>query len=190
MIQACKNVDKNSPEFWSEEELTAWFQEYKWKHNFMAKPDSSINIKEFAIRYHRNPERWEKAFTFLAQENLKNLKTGRYELDSTNLFVNIEEYNPKKVEEAQYEAHRRYADIQYVVSGKELISVIPIDQTVITTAYEEEKDILFLAAAIENNRLATPEQFFIFFPNDAHRPSVRTEDSTLVRKVVVKVKLD
>ena len=190
MIQACKNVDKNLPEFWSEEELASWFQEYEWKHNFKAVPDSSINKKEFAISYHRNQERWKKAFTFLAQENLQNLKTGRYELDSTNLFVNIEVYNPKEVEEAQYEAHRKYADIQYVVSGKELISVIPIDQTVITTAYEEEKDIMFLAAAIENNRLATPEQFFIFFPNDAHRPSVKTEDSTLVKKIVVKVKLD
>ena len=190
MATACDNKKPETPEQWSDEELSEWYESGVWRHGFHPVPDETINQREMAIRYHRNPERWEKAFKFLAQENLSQLQKGRHELDGNNLFAMVDEYQPKSIEEAQYESHRIYADIQYVVSGEELISVVPLDQTVITTAYDEERDIMMLASPVENNRMAAPGRFFVFFPNDAHRPSVRTEDSTLVRKVVVKVRLE
>jgi biofilm protein TabA len=37
---------------------------------------------------------------------------------------------------------------------------------------------------------ATPEKFFIFFPSDIHRPSVKIGENKVVRKVVVKVRID
>jgi YhcH/YjgK/YiaL family protein len=38
--------------------------------------------------------------------------------------------------------------------------------------------------------VATPDKFFIFFPSDIHRPSVKVGENKIVRKVVVKVRID
>lgn len=192
LMTACNNKKSDTPEKWSEEELTQWYSAGEWQQGFDAVPDESINQREMAIRYHRNPERWEQAFSWLAKQNLENLDTGRHELDGDNLFVMVTEYTPKAIEMARFEAHRNYADIQYVASGQELISVAPIDEVVITEPYDEKNDVMFLDTPESRDLLATPDKFFVFFPNDAHRPSVRVNeyDSSLVRKVVVKVKLD
>lgn len=192
MMTSCNNRRSNNPEQWSEEELTEWYAEGEWKHGFDSTPDESVNQREFAIRYHRNPALWEKAFSFLAEQNLEDLEKGRYELEGTNLFATVDEYVPKPVTEAQFEAHRIYADIQIVVSGREQIGLAPFASTIITESYDEERDIMFMSSLESNDRIAEPGKFFIFFPTDAHRPSVRVEenDSSLVKKVVVKVKLD
>jgi YhcH/YjgK/YiaL family protein len=37
---------------------------------------------------------------------------------------------------------------------------------------------------------ATPERFFLFFPSDIHRPSVKIDENSKVKKIVIKVKID
>ena len=56
--------------------------------------------------------------------------------------------------------------------------------------YIEEKDITFYTFDGGDYRLATPANFLVFFPEDMHRPSISTGDSVMVKKVVVKVKVD
>jgi YhcH/YjgK/YiaL family protein len=179
-----------NPENWDEKELSEWFSNPAWKADWKISPDESVNQKEMAKRYFRNPERWEKAFAFLRDENLSVIKPGRYELEGPDLFVNVDEYETKNEEVAHFEAHRKYADIQYLVSGEEKIGVIPLKNTTATVSYDSEKDIVFLDANENNYRLATSEKFFVFFPEDAHRPGVKTAENTKVRKIVVKVRID
>lgn len=189
---SCNNKRSDSPAEWSEQEISEWFLEGEWKHGFEVTPDESVNQGEMAVRYYRDPELWEKAFTFLAEQNLEDLDTGRHEIEGSDLYVMVNEYVPNEEDSVQYEAHRVYADIQYVVSGQEQISIVPIDETIIVEAYDDQRDIMFLSAIEATDRIATPEKFFVFFPNDAHRPSVRVNpnDSTQVKKIVVKVKLN
>ncbi len=192
LMTACNNKKSESPAEWSEQELAEWFSEGEWKHGFDAAPDESVNQAEMAVRYHRDPELWEKAFTFLAEQNLEDLDTGRHDIQGSDLYVMVNEYIPKQEDSVQFEAHRVYADIQYVVSGQEQISIVPIDETVVVEAYDDQRDIMFLSAIEAIDRKATPEKFFVLFPNDAHRPSVKVnpDDSSMVKKVVVKVKLN
>ncbi len=191
MMTACNNKKNESPAEWSEKEVAEWYSKGEWQHGFNPTPDESVNQTEMAIRYYRNPKRWEKAFAFLAEQNLESLDTGRHELEGSDLYVMVNEYIPKEVDSLKFEAHRNYADIQYVASGKEKISIIPIDETIIVKPYDEEKDVMFLSAIEPKDRIATPEKFFVFFPDDAHRPSARiANDSTKVKKIVVKVRLE
>ncbi len=192
IMAACNNKRSDSPAEWTEQEITEWFSEGEWKHGFEVTPDESVNQGEMAIRYYRDQELWEKAFTFLAEENLEELDTGRHDIEGSDVYVMVNEYLPKEQDSVQFEAHREYADIQYVVSGQEQISIVPIDETVVTEAYDDEKDVMFLSAIDAVDRVASPDKFFVFFPNDAHRPSVRVNpnDSAQVKKIVVKVKLN
>lgn len=191
-MAACNNKQNETPEQWSEEDLNQWYSEGEWKHDFQISPDESINPREMAIRYYRNADRWETAFTWLQEQDLENIEPGRYELEGSDVFVSVTEYVPKPIEDVQFEAHRVYADIQYVATGQEQISIVPIDDAVITEPYDEENDVMFLSTPASEHRIATPDRFFVFFPSDAHRPSVRVNenDSSLVKKVVVKVRLN
>jgi YhcH/YjgK/YiaL family protein len=185
----CKN--STDPAEWNAKQINKWFEKGEWLNGWQATPDSTINRKEFAISYFKHKERWDKAFAFFKDSNFATMEIKRYDIDDDNVFALLSEYLTKSEEEARYEAHQRYADIQYVASGKEMIGIAPLStKKEILQPYDSTKDIMFLSVSEVINYKATPDRFFIFFPDDAHRPGLRDGDSTLVRKVVVKVKLD
>lgn len=190
MSSACNQQKSKAPEQWSEKELTEWFNNGEWKHGLNFQPDESVNQKEFARLYYENTVRWNKAFQFLSEQNLAELETGRYELEGADLFVNVDEYVSRNEEDVLFEAHKKYADIQVVVSGEEKIGVLPLESTTVTIPYDEEKDIMYLTSDTENYRNAEPGKFFLFFPEDAHRPTVKASENTNIRKVVVKVRIN
>jgi len=152
-------------------------------------PHSSIDHNEFNKQYRSNPGRWDKAFQFLREADLAGLAKGRYELDGTVVFAIIDEYVTKNEIDTRLEAHRRYADIQYVNSGSELMGIVSLDKTTETVPYDEEKDICFLESEHERLMSATPDRYFIFFPDDAHRPSLKAGENALVKKVIMKVRI-
>ncbi|MGV8093615.1 MAG: YhcH/YjgK/YiaL family protein [Mangrovibacterium sp.] len=186
---SCTRQTNKSPEQWSDKELASWFDKGEWKQGWAPQPDETVNKKEFAERYFQYPQRWEKAFAFLATKDLATIEPGRYELEGSDLFVNISEYVTKNEEEVPFEAHQEYADIQYIVTGEEKIGVTTFENKPITVPYDSIRDVAFITSDENNFRPATPEKFFIFFPNDAHRPGVKVNENATVRKVVVKVKI-
>jgi YhcH/YjgK/YiaL family protein len=172
-----------------DQEVDAWVTRGEWKQGWTAFPDESIDPGELARRYALNPARWQKAFSFLAAGDLSSLAPGRYELEGSDLFASVSDYVTKNEEDTLYEAHRRYADIQVVVAGEELIGVLPLAETTPAGPFDEEKDIVFLTSSRDDYRRAAPGRFFIFFPGDAHRPGVKIGENVMVRKIVVKVRL-
>lgn len=183
-------MNKENPENWSEDQLTQWFTKAEWIQGWASIPDESINKKEFAIQYFKNRERWNKAFLFIKNTNLDTLSTGSHEIIGKDLYAAVSEYTTKNDEDAKFEAHRIYADIQLVIRGQEKMGIIPLEKTQPATQYDETKDILFLAAEGGIYRTATPDRFFVFFPGDAHRPSIKIDSNTVVKKLVVKVRIN
>lgn len=53
------------------------------------------------------------------------------------------EYTTIPWEEAKFEAHENYTDIQYMIKGTELMSYAPIDQLTVKTPYNPDKDVIF-----------------------------------------------
>lgn len=190
MVFSSTHTASNNPEKWDKEELTKWFWDGKWRCGWLVVPDKSVNQREFAVQFFKNREQWEKAFRFLATADLKAICPGRHELEGSSLFVNVDEYTTRDEEVTRFEAHRKYADIQYLVFGEEQIGLTALENTTETTLYDSAKDIVFLTAGQGGYRLASPEHFFLFFPGDAHRPCVKTGENMKVRKVVVKVLIE
>ena len=186
---ACSDT-KNDPSKWTENELNEWFEGKEWCAGWEITPDSSINKRALAIAYFKNPDRWQKAFQYLKKTDLTNAGLGKTALEGESLFASVAEYLPKNKEEVRYESHEKYIDIQYVISGKELMGITTRDKVIVDEDYNEEKDIVFYKSESGDYRLATPRNFLVFFPDDMHRPSVSTGDSVLVKKVVVKVKVN
>jgi YhcH/YjgK/YiaL family protein len=181
----------SDPATWSNKKIDKWFAKKEWSVGWTVTPDASINKREFSVSYFKNKERWEKAFNFLKNNDLSKLELRRYDIDGDNLFATVSEYISKNEETTKFEAHRKYIDIQYVINGKEIMNIAPITTVKeVLTPYDITKDIEFVTVSKVVNYKATPSNFFIFFPVDAHRPGLKDGLNSLVRKVVIKVKVD
>ena len=179
------------PALWSNKKIDRWFERKEFIKGWNVRPDKSINRRAFAVSYFRNRERWDKAFNFLMSNDFTNMELKRYDIDSNNLYATVSEYLSKDPSTVSYEAHQKYIDIQYVASGEELIGIAPlVKMTGIVSPYDPAKDIEFLNISGGIDYKADPGRFFIFFPEDAHRPGLRDGDKATVRKVVVKLKVD
>jgi YhcH/YjgK/YiaL family protein len=180
-----------NPSMWSQKKLDRWFEKGEWVNGWSVKPDASINRREFAEAYYKNRDRWDKAFKFLKNNDLLKLELKKYTIDGDKLFATVSEYTTKNTEDAKFEGHKKYIDIQYVAEGAEMIGIAPESEvTKITDLYNPENDIAFYTVEKFTECRAAPERFFIFLPSDIHRPGVKVSENTKVRKVVVKVKID
>lgn len=182
----------SDPSHWSEAKLDKWFQKGEWLNGWKVKPDASVNKREFALSYFKYKERWDKAFKFLNLHDLTKLGVKRIDIEGDNLYATVSEYPSKNESEARFEAHRKYADIQYVISGLEQIGVTPLSNKKETvTPYDEKKDIEFLTVTDSTYHKATPGNFFIFFPSDIHKPGMKADSvQAQIKKIVVKVKIE
>jgi YhcH/YjgK/YiaL family protein len=133
-------------------------------------------------------ENLKKGFDFLTTTDLSKLEVGRFEIDGKNVFALISEYESKAHQDCRLEAHQAYADIQYIVSGREAIGFAPLSGQTVTEEYISEKDIVFFSG--DTTQLILEKGMFaVFFPQDVHRPSMQIDGPEKVTKVVVKVKL-
>ena len=189
IITACKEKNPN-PEKWSDSEVNTWFEKKEWLGGWNVSPDNSISKRTLAVLYNKNPRHWDQAFHFLKSANLKELPLGKQELEGEHLFVSVMEYYAKQKQDALYESHKKYIDIQYVIEGEEIMGLTTLDKVEVRDPYDSEKDIAFYNSDEGNFHKATPENFFVFFPENVHRPSITTGDSVLVKKIVVKILID
>lgn len=127
-----------------------------------------------------------RAFRYLQQTDLAALAAGTYLIDDRRVYAIVQEYETRAESDAQYESHRRYLDIQYVISGHERIGWANRDLLAPGT-YDEEKDLEFHAGT--GQLLDVPMgSFMLLAPHDAHLPCVHPlTGRTRVKKVVVKV---
>ncbi|MDR1226409.1 MAG: YhcH/YjgK/YiaL family protein [Prevotellaceae bacterium] len=144
--------------------------------------DSLSNAKKY---FSLNPH-FEKAFNFLARQDLKNIAEGKYEIDGANVFATVMVREGLAPEAAKFEAHDSYVDIQLVLDGKEGFGWSRrADCKNVKDAYNADKDIIFFADKPDTYVETKPGQMAIFFPEDAHAPLV---GSGQIKKMVVKVR--
>lgn len=120
-----------------------------------------------------------------------DLTIGKHELEGES-YYNVDVYMPKSLELCRYESHKKYIDIQYMIEGEELIYVTDIKNLQVSEQYSGEKDVMFFEGGEDvKPEVLTDGKYLIFYPQDAHKPSVRvSEVGSKVKKVVFKVKID
>ncbi len=127
-----------------------------------------------------------KAFGFLREADLAHLEPGKYEIDGGDVFAMVQEPALKPVSAAKLEFHRKYIDIQYIVTGQERMGYSPLCALGHPGEYDASRDLGFASDAPQSMLEVRPGMFAVFFPEDAHAPCL---GEGTVRKVVVKVLL-
>ena len=127
------------------------------------------------------------AFDYLRTFRADETAPGRYELDGDRLIANVARYQTRLPEQAIWESHRKYIDVQFVAAGIERVGYVPLEQApAVTQAYLPERDIIIYAPG-EDSILFREGQFAIFFPEDIHAPNLAAGAPAEVCKVVIKV---
>ena len=97
----------------------------------------SLQNKERYVSLH---PRFKAVFDFIDTHDVAALPCGRHEIDGDEVFANVQELVTVPAGEKNYEAHRRYADIHYVISGTELIGIAPVGECEPVGEFSEADD--------------------------------------------------
>lgn len=130
----------------------------------------------------------KRALEYLKQTDFTIMENGKHLVEGEDLFAVVQEYDTKNDADAKLEAHRKYIDVQYVVSGEELIGVQPLINQVPCREYDTENDYALYDDACSFVKV-TATQFAVLFPQDLHKPGIKVNGSAKVKKVVMKVKI-
>ncbi len=144
------------------------------------------NVKNKEL-YYAMHDGFKLGFDFIEKAIKENLAVGKYEIDGKKVWASVQAYDSK--DEAKWEAHRNYIDIQYIVSGVERMEYADIKECEPFVPYNEEKDVEFFLASSQADLICAKDTFAIFFPNDVHRPGLKLGENSPVSKIVVKVRV-
>jgi YhcH/YjgK/YiaL family protein len=141
--------------------------------------------------------RYRTAFEWLRHADGDALAQGRYDIEpNDDVFALINDNALKPVAECRWEAHRKYADIQFVVRGVEAMGVGPIEEFLSQAPYDPAKDVEFFTAKQAMTEygsvLVSAGHFAIFLPSDVHRPLMSptsVDVGSVNRKIVIKVRV-
>ena len=133
-----------------------------------------------------------KAFEFV--EKLSQAAADKdYPLRGNEIIAKISSYETKPDAVAVLEAHRKFVDLQLVLSGKELLAWLPLEGLPVKSPYDPGRDVEFLSHPDKPfARIPLyPGSFALFFPQDAHAGMITLgKQPELVKKVVVKIGVD
>ena len=113
----------------------------------------------------------------------------KYELIADKLLVRCMSGATKERDKALFESHRKYVDIQCVITGREIIDVHPTEKTSVSEMYSAERDCTLhkLVGPDYSSVMMVPGMFALLGPQDAHRPMITAGcGPEPIKKIVVK----
>ena len=142
--------------------------------------DKYISIKELT----------PSGYDFVIKALASGVENGKYPLED-GAYAAVSEYETKPMATSKFEAHRKFIDVQLILSGSEIIGVCPTDgfsDADRLGEYNPDKDVEFFAVRGDFEKLAlSAGDFAILYPEDAHMPGVHETAPAQIKKIVLKI---
>ena len=136
---------------------------------------------------HPGVRRW---LELLRDTDFSQLPDGKYEVDGDRLFYSLQSYENKLSNDTP-ESHRKYIDIQFLISGREWMEIAPLENMTEVAEARPEGDIWLHRGSVDGRVLLTGDRFAVLWPEDAHAPGIAVDGKPEpCRKCVVKVRVD
>ena len=133
--------------------------------------------------------RLARALTILRDGALQPRPPGRHDIDGQEMYAIVNEYITELQTQGKWEAHRKYWDVQLVVSGVERMGYANIRNMTVAQPYDAACDAEFFDGA-GSFLTVHAGMFAVFAPHDVHMPGIADGAPGPVRKIVVKVAMD
>jgi len=129
----------------------------------------------------------QDAIRYLSQLNKKDLLPGKH-IVNERFFYNVQEYETTGEKNKPFESHRKYIDIQLLVSGEEEMQITDVQRLSVARDYDNERDCsLYRPCDTAAKVFLRPGSLIVLFPRDAHRSMSYAGKSSKVLKIVGKL---
>lgn len=125
------------------------------------------------------------AIAYLQSHDIAVLPIGRTQVSGEKVFINVMDAELRSSEDASFEYHRRYADLQLDLSGSEECGWTVVNE--LKNSFDAAGDIGFIDGEEQGSAVLGDGRFVIFLPGELHKPCCQHGDCTAVRKAVVKI---
>jgi YhcH/YjgK/YiaL family protein len=116
-------------------------------------------------RYYGLSKNLDTAFDWLKEGTWRQLSAGKYQIRGDDVFALVQEYITKEHSVCRFEAHRQYIDIQMLISGEEMIEVVPVEALRVIEPYKPDIEFFALPEKKSAHVLTmSPELPRFFFP--------------------------
>ena len=129
---------------------------------------------------------FREAFDFFISTKFEKTPPCRYDLKD-GIYYMVQNYETKPEAEGFFETHRKYIDLQCVVSGRERHDFTHFSTLKQRDPYDTEKDMVIYDGK-GNSLILEAGYFVIYYPDDAHMPNIRAgKEPQKMIKVVLKI---
>jgi len=113
---------------------------------------------------------------------------GKNVIDGEVLYFNLVELTTAPSNSNKFEAHKKYIDIHVIIEGEELMEFSNINNLTQVTQYDDTGDYsLYISDKCENHIICHPGDFYLVYPEDAHKPNCAVAAPGLLKKAIFKV---
>ena len=134
---------------------------------------------------------FEAAFEFLDRTKLADVPVGKHAIEGEQVYALVQKLPSRAPETAQFESHRKYIDVHYLVAGQESSGSAPAESLKVAVPYDESKDVILYDVPQQYTKIEmTPGHFVIYQPGQAHLPNCHLRGPHDLHKVVIKVHVD
>lgn len=153
-----------------------------------------VGLLHDVLRNQAFPELITRGLMYLAtlgEDAFSGLGLGevrRVELEGDALFALHQVYETRDHDQARFEAHQRYIDIQYVFEGRETVRLASIDDAMPETGYDKEKDFRLYHVDDYSSICLKKGMVCILYPADLHAPGLDLQGKAIIKKSVLKVR--
>lgn len=146
-------------------------------------------LKESA-KYHALGEGIQKGLEWLKENDIRSMEDGRYEVDGDDVFVLVQRYTTRLIDDTWFEGHLKFIDIHYVAEGVEYFCYTPLERAGSpVTEYDNVEDDFLYHKDYETAVLMKEGDVVIVYPEDVHMPQRRALFPSEVVKACIKIAL-
>lgn len=131
----------------------------------------------------------QEIIAYLQANDISLLEEGKYPLVGEEVYMMIQHYKTQPETAKKWESHKKFIDLQIVISGEEYMCYNQIDLLTISDPYKEEEDYMLYQNDLEEFSFikVMKDHFCIFFPTDGHKPGIHIKHEQTVKKAVIKI---
>lgn len=135
-------------------------------------------------------KKFTEIVSLIETADFSRLEPGRHEAGIEGVYFLVNTYETINESRDILEAHRKYIDVQYMITGEEIIDYEPLESQIINKEYDADADYILYKP--ENSIKVTLKtgMVAIFLPNDLHMPGYAFNQPTMINKIVFKVLID
>lgn len=149
------------------------------------------NIKDVTASLLEKNKTFKMVLDFLGDKDLINKPNGKYDLED-GVFALVQSYDTMPEKDGRWESHKEHIDVQFIVSGDELVLTTNKDNLTLDEDKLKENDALYYKKFYEpvTKLHLTTGDVCVFFAEDAHEPCLNLDGTKAIKKVVVKIPKD